>query len=286
MIEKKEFGSTGHESTATLFGAAALSDVTQEEANRTLEVLLEYGVNHIDTAASYGDSELRIGPWMEEYRDRFFLATKTGKRSYGEAKREIHNSLQRLRVDQVDLLQFHNLIQPEEWETVFGEDGALKAAVEAKEEGLVRFLGVTGHTLRVPRMHKRSLEEYDFDSVLLPFNYPLTRNPEYVADFESLANICKEKGVAIQTIKSLAQRRWKEGERERDTWYKPLEEQTDIDRAVGWVLGRSELFLNTAGDIDVLPKVLQAAENFSERPPESEMEEMFERKEMEALWPE
>ncbi|MBS3788860.1 aldo/keto reductase [Candidatus Bipolaricaulota bacterium] len=286
MIERREFGSTGHDSTVTIFGAASLWEVTQEEANNTLEVLLEYGVNHIDTAASYGDSELRIGPWMEEYRDRFFLATKTEGRTYEEAKKEIRNSLKRLRVDQVDLLQFHNLIQPDEWETVFGEDGALKAAVEAKEEGLVRFLGITGHSLKVPKMHMKSLQEYDFDSVLLPYNYPLMQNKEYASDFKELLETCREKGVAVQTIKSLAMRRWHEGEQNRATWYKPLEDQKYVDRAVSWVLGNSDLFLNTVGDIDLLPKVLDAASRYEGRPTDDEMKNMVKEREMEALWPE
>jgi len=286
MIEKRDFGSTGHQSTVTLFGGASLSQVSQEEANETLEVLLEYGVNHIDTAASYGESELRIGPWMEEYRDRFFLATKTEGRTYEEAKKEIRSSLERLRVDRIDLLQLHNLIQPDEWETVFGEGGALEAAVEAREEGLVRFLGVTGHSLRAPEMHRKSLEEYDFDSVLLPFNFTMMQNDQYARNFEELVEVCEDRGVAIQTIKSLARRRWREGEQDRATWYKPLEEQEYIDRAVSWVLGRSGFFLNTVGDIDLLPKVLGAAERFSSRPPEKEMEKMVSEKGMEALWPE
>mgnify|MGYP000288227240 CR=1 FL=1 len=286
MIEKREFGSTGHQSTVTLFGGASLSEVTQEEANETLEVLLDYGVNHIDTAASYGESELRIGPWMEEYRDRFFLATKTEQRSYEEAKKEIRNSLERLRVDQIDLLQLHNLIQPDEWETVFGENGALEAAVEAKEEGLVRFLGVTGHSLRAPEMHRKSLQEYDFDSVLLPLNFTMMQNDQYAGDFEELVELCEARGVAIQTIKSLARRRWREGEQDRSTWYKPLEEQEYIDRAVSWVIGRSEFFLNTVGDIDLLPKVLDAADRFSARPSDEDMEQMISEKEMKALWPE
>ncbi|MBS3786924.1 aldo/keto reductase [Candidatus Bipolaricaulota bacterium] len=286
MIERRDFGSTGHESTVTLFGGVSLADVTQEEANRTLEVLLEYGVNHIDTSANYGDSELRIGPWMEEYRDRFFLATKTGERTYDEAKEDIRNSLNRLRVEQIDLLQLHNLIRPDEWETAFGENGALKAAIEAKEEGLVRFLGVTGHSLKVPKMHMKSLSEYDFDSVLLPYNYPLMQNEEYASDFEELLEVCRERGVAVQTIKSVARRRWHEGEKNRATWYKPLEDQKYVDRAVSWVLGRSDLFLNTVGDIDLLPKILDAASRFEERPSSGEMEKMRKEKKMEALWPE
>ena len=163
MIEKLSFGRTGHMSTRTLFGAAAFSQVTQAEADRTLEVLLEYGINHIDTAASYGDSELRIGPWMPQHRQHFFLATKTGERTYQKARAEFHRSLERLQVDQVDLLQLHNLVDPQEWEVAMGPGGALEAAIEAREQGLVRFLGVTGHGLTIAEMHKRSLERFNFE---------------------------------------------------------------------------------------------------------------------------
>lgn len=285
MIEKREFGTTGHDSSVTLFGGFALAEASQEEADRTLELLLEYGVNHIDTASSYGDSELRIAPWMREYRDKFFLATKTGKRSYDEAKEDIRSSLERLNVEQIDLLQFHNLIQPDEWKTLFGKNGALQAGIEAKEEGLVRFLGVSGHSLRAPRMHMKSLQEYEFDSVLLPYNYPLMRNDEYALDFERLVEVCQQRGVAIQTIKSIARRRG-QGESKRTTWYEPLEEQKYIDRAVSWVIGRPEVFLNTVGDLNLLPRVLNAADRFSGRPKKTEMEEMYEKKDMKALWPE
>lgn len=270
-IEKRPFGRTGHMSTATLFGAASLSRVTQEEADRTLEVLLEYGVNHIDTAASYGDAELRIGPWMEKHRGDFFLATKTGERTYEKAKEEIHRSLERLQVDQVDLIQLHNLVHPEEWDVAMGPGGALEAAVEAREEGLVRFIGVTGHGLHVAAMHKRSLERFDFDSVLLPYNYVMVQNERYAADFEALIALCKERNVAIQTIKSIARGPWATKERSRSTWYEPLEEQADIDKAVHWVLGRPGIFLNTAGDIHLLPRVLDAASRFQERTSDEEM---------------
>ena len=177
MIAKQPFGRTGHMSTRTLFGAASLKNVTQEEADRTLEVLLEYGVNHIDTAASYGDSELRIGPWMNRYRRQFFLATKTGERTYQEARESIHRSLERLRVSQIDLIQLHNLAEEAEWEVAMGPGGALEAAIEAREQGLVRFIGVTGHGVAIPVMHKRSLERFDFDAVLLPCNYLMLQNP-------------------------------------------------------------------------------------------------------------
>jgi aryl-alcohol dehydrogenase-like predicted oxidoreductase len=282
--EKRPFGRTAHLSARTLFGAAALWSVSQEEADRTLDLLLEYGVNHIDTAASYGDSELRIGPWMEKHRDAFFLATKTDKRSYQEAYDEIQKSLERLRVDHVDLIQLHYLVDPDEWETAMGPDGALKAAFQARDEGLTRFIGVTGHDLAVASMHLRSLERFDFDSVLLPYNYVLMQNPQYAADFEALVEVCQERDVAVQAIKSLVRRPWGEREHTRTTWYQPLEEQEAVDRAVHWVLGRPGIFLNTPGDLHVLPKVLDAASRFEERPTDEQMEELVEQKGMEPLF--
>lgn len=284
MIEKQPFGQTGHVSTRTLFGAAALGRVTQAEADSTLEVLLEYGVNHIDTAASYGDAELCIGPWMEHHRGDFFLATKTGERTYDKAREEIHRSLERLQVDQVDLLQLHGLVDPDEWEVALGSGGALEAAVEARDAGLVRLIGVTGHGVTAPVMHKRSLGRFEFDSVLLPLNYPMMQNPQYAADFEALAALCQQRNVAVQTIKSVCRRPWGDRPHIRATWYEPLEDQADIDRAVHWVLGHTGIFLNTVGDIHVLPRVLNAASRFGECPSEEEMAELVARLEMEPLF--
>jgi aryl-alcohol dehydrogenase-like predicted oxidoreductase len=284
MIEKGPFGRTGHLSTRTIFGAAALWSVTQEEADSVLELLLEYGVNHIDTARSYGDAELRIGPWMDAHRDAFFLATKTERRTYDGAWRELEESLERMRVDTIDLWQMHFLIDPEEWETAMGPGGALEAFTEAREQGIVRFLGVTGHELVVPKMHMRSLERFDFDTVLLPYDYPLMQNPAYAADFEALLAVCEARDLAVQTIKSLVRRPWPEGEQNRNTWYQPLEEQEAIDKAVHWVLGDSRVFLITAGDIDLLPRVLEAASHFDERPSAEEMQALVEAKQMEPLF--
>jgi len=262
MIEKVEFGRTGHLSTRTLFGAAALAQVTQAEADKTLDVLLSYGVNHIDTAASYGDAELRIGPWMKDHRQDFFLATKTEKRTYREAKEELHRSLERMRVDSVDLWQMHILVDPAEWQTAMGPGGALEAFIEAREEGLVRFLGVTGHETTVAAMHLRSLERFDFDSVLLPYNYPMMQNPQYAADFAALLAVCQERKVAVQTIKALTRGPWGDKPHTRTTWYEPLEKQDEIDTAVHYVLNQPNFFLNTVGDIHLLPKVLDAASRF------------------------
>ncbi len=271
MLPRQPFGHTGHHSTRTIFGAAALSRATQEEADRTLEVLLQYGVNHIDTAARYGDSELRIGAWMSQYRQHFFLATKTRERTYQGAWDNLRCSLERLRVEHVDLLQLHNLVDPQEWDVAMGPGGALEAALEARAQGLIRFIGVTGHGLAIPSMHLRSLQRFAFDSVLLPYNYMMMQNPQYVADFEALLQVCHERQIAVQTIKALARGPWEDKPRTRNTWYEPLEAQADIDSAVHWVLSRPGIFLNTTGDIHLLPRVLDAAQRFQEAPSDAAM---------------
>lgn len=284
MIATQPFGRTGHISTRVIFGAAALSSVSQDDADRTLEVLLKYGINHIDTAASYGDSELRIGPWMAQHRSQFFLATKTGERSYAKARDEIRRSLERLRVDQIDLIQLHNLVDDAEWETAMGPGGALEAAVEAREQGLVRFIGVTGHGVPVAAQHKRSLERFDFSSVLLPYSYILVQNPQYAADFEALAALCGQRDVAMQTIKSITRAPWGERPENAPTWYAPLTEQADIDLAVHWVLGNPQTFLNTAGDITLLPRILDAASRFEQRPSVLAMDALLAEREMAPLF--
>jgi aryl-alcohol dehydrogenase-like predicted oxidoreductase len=285
MIATELFGKTVHRSTRTLFGAASLSRVTQREADQTLDVLLQYGVNHIDTAASYGDAELRIGPWMAQHRQTFFLATKTGERTYQAAKDEIHRSLERLRMDQVDLLQLHNLVDPDESKTAMGPGGALEAAIEARDQGLTRFIGVTGHGVTAPAVHRQKLEQFAFDSVLLPYNYLMMQNPQYAADFNALAALCQERQIAVQTIKSLARGPWPdESAQTRATWYEPLEAQADIDRAVHWVLSRPGIFLNTVGDIDVLPRVLEAASRFQAAPSDADMQAMVAQQGMTPLF--
>ena len=284
MIEKRPFGRTGHMSTATIFGGAALIRATQKDAERALEILLKYGVNHIDTAPRYGDSEILIGPWMARHRKDFFLATKTGKRTYEEAREDIHRSLDRLKVDRVDLIQLHGLQHPDEWDTAMGPRGALEAAVEAREKGLVRFIGVTGHGWMIAAMHKRALKRFDFDSVLMPYNYFMHLNERYRKEFEEVVQACRERNVAVQTIKSLARGPWGITPQNRNTWYQPLEGQEDIDRAVHWVLGRSDVFLNTVGDVELLPKVLDAASRFTKRPAAEEMDEMMKKNKISSLF--
>ena len=284
MIATAPFGKTGHESTRTIFGAAALASVSQAEADRTLELLLEHGVNHIDTAASYGDSELRVAPWLARHRDHFFLATKTGKRDYQGAREEIRRSLERLGVDRIDLLQLHNLVDVIEWEFALRDGGALEAALEARDEGLIRFIGVTGHGLTVAKMHLRSLERFPFDSVLLPYSYVQMQDDRYTADFEALTALCRGRGVAVQTIKSISLAPWDGRPQTAATWYEPLREQRDIDLAVHWALSRPGVFLNTAGDVTLLPKVLDAARRFESQPADEAMEELINRRQLVPLF--
>jgi len=277
MIATLPFGRSGHQSARTLFGAASLGAVSQSDADRTLDTLLRYGVNHIDVAASYGDAELRVGPWMDRYRDRFFLATKTGQRDYQGAKDELHRSLERLRVDHVDLIQIHNLADPIEWDQALSPGGVVDALVEAREQGLVRMIGVTGHGTQIAATHRRSLERFDFDSVLLPYNWVTMWSSYYAENFDALAATCAERNVALQTIKSIARQPWGARDHTRATWYEPLEDQSAIDVAVGWVLGRPGVFLNTVGDIDLLPRVLDAADRFQTAPSEEEVAQVMTR---------
>ena len=284
MIPTAPFGRTGHRSSRVIFGAAALSQVSQADADRTLELVERHGINHIDTAASYGDAELRLGPWLERHRAEVFLATKTGERTAAAARDEIRRSLERMRVDSVDLIQLHNLVDEAEWATALGPGGALEAAIEARDEGLVRFIGVTGHGVEVAARHSASLARFDFDSVLLPYSFVMMRNAEYARAFEALAATCRERGVALQTIKAVTRRPWGDRPRERATWYEPFEESDALELAVHWVLGREEAFLNSVGDIEVLPRVLEAAERFEERPSDERMAAMHEAQAAEPLF--
>jgi len=285
MIQRRPFGRTGHQSTATLFGAAALARASQDDADRALQTLLRYGVNHIDTAARYGDSELRIGPWMARHRQDFFLATKTGSRTGKEARDDIHRSLERLRVDHVDLIQLHSLGHPDDWDVAMGPGGALEACVRAKEEKLTRFIGVTGHGWTIASMHRRSLARFDFDAVLLPYNFFMAQDTRYREAFEAVLAVCRERNVVVQIIKSIARGPWATTERSHTTWYQPLQAQADIDRAVHWALGTlPSAFLNTAGDLTLLPRVLEAAERFERRPPDEAMTEMMHAERMTSLF--
>jgi len=235
-------------------------------------------------AASYGDAELRVAPWLKREPNHFFVATKTGQRSKRPAREELHRSLDRLGVDHVDLWQLHNLADPIDWDTALSPGGVIEAAVEARNEGLVRFIGVTGHGAQIAANHRRSLERFDFDSVLLPYNFITMQLRYYEENFEALSATCRERNVAVQTIKSIALRPWQDRPRTANTWYEPLTDQRDIDLAVWWVLGRSGIFLNTAGDVNLLPKLLDAADRFEMRPGDEAMAELIRRSAQEPLF--
>lgn len=260
MVPTAPFGSTGHHSSRIIFGAAALARMSQERADATLALLGPAGVNHIDTAASYGDAELRLAPFLADHRGEVFLATKTGDRTGAAARASLERSLERMGVDRVDLVQLHNLVEPDEWDTAHGPGGAVEALVKARDEGLCRFIGVTGHGTRIPEMHRRSLERFPYDSVLLPYNFTMLQDPAYRADAEALLEVCRQRGVAVQTIKSVARRRWPDPPPERRrSWYEPIEDQEALARAVRFVLGRPGLFLNSSSDATLLPATLEVA---------------------------
>lgn len=286
-IPTMPFGRTGHVSTRTLFGAAALARVSQAEADRALDVLLQYGVNHIDVAASYGDAELRIAPWLKTHRNNFFVATKGDKRTAKGAQEEIERSLERLGVDYVDLWQIHSIADPIEWDTALSPGGALEAAIEAKQRGLIRAIGITGHGTQIAASHLRSLARYDFDSVLLPCNYLTLQNEYYARNFNAVLAECTKRNVAVQTIKSIAYRPWLGRPHSYATWYEPLIEQHQIDLAVWWVLKQPGIFLNTVGDLTLLPKVLDAASRFvpgETEPTDDQMRALVDETHMEPLF--
>jgi aryl-alcohol dehydrogenase-like predicted oxidoreductase len=271
MLPLAPFGRTGHESTRVIFGAAALGSMTQERADATLAMVAASGINHIDTAAGYGASEDRLRPWLADHRTGVFLATKTGERHGAAARAELERSLTRMAVDQVDLIQLHNLVEPDEWDVAFGPDGAVAALAAARDEGLVRFIGVTGHGLRIAAMHLRSLERFDFDSVLLPYNFTLRADAVYRPDLDRLQELCAARDAAVQTIKAIARRRWQEEGEPRFSWYEPLTDPDAIGRAVRYVLADQQVFLNTTSDARLVPHIVAAAEGPLDRPNDNEM---------------
>ncbi|HYC56350.1 MAG TPA: aldo/keto reductase [Candidatus Binatia bacterium] len=284
MIDRIPFGRTGHLSSRVIFGAAALWGMKQDKADRILELLLAHGINHIDTAAAYGDAELRIGPWMRKHRQHFFLATKTGERTYDAAWASLRRSLERLQVESVDLIQLHNLVAQDEWEVALGRGGALEAMVEARDQGLVRFIGVTGHGASVARQHRQSLSRFAFDSVLLPYSYTMMQVPGYAADFQALIDECAQRGIAVQTIKSVARRRWQDDSSRHFSWYEPLREEAAIRRGVAYVLTRPGFFLNSSSDATLLQHILEAAAAAQSAPTDAELADDVARLQMEPLF--
>ena len=248
------------------------------------EGIEQSGVNHVDTASSYGKSEQLLGDWIRRHGRSFFLATKTGERTRQAAYDQIRRSLDLLHVSQVDMIQLHALHEEPDWTTAFGPGGVVEAVIQARDEGLVRFIGVTGHNVSVTEFHLRSLAQFDFDSVLLPYNYIMMQNPRYAEGFNKVLAVCRERNIAVQTIKGITRSPWKEMQPNRTTWYRPLEEQADIDLAMHWIFGNPQVFLNTAGDINLLPRVLEAAHRFVSRPTDLQMQDLSQRLEMEPLF--
>jgi predicted aldo/keto reductase-like oxidoreductase len=284
MIPTLAFGRTSHESTRTIFGAAAFWKSSQKDVDATMELVLQNGINHVDTAASYGQSEKLLGDWIRRNGRSFFLATKTEERTKQAAYDQIRRSLELLHVDQVDMIQLHALHEEPDWTTAFTADGVIEAAIQAREEGLVRFIGVTGHGVSVPVFHLRSLAQFDFDSVLLPYSYIMMQNAHYAENFNKLLAVCLERRIAVQTIKGITRSPWNDTVQNRTTWYRPLEEQADIELAIHWILGNPQVFLNTAGDINLLPLILDSAHRFVSRPADSLMREQIEQHKMEPLF--
>lgn len=257
-MEYRRLGRLGHQSSVLIYGAASLSDVTQDVADASLQQALDAGINHVDTAASYGDSEARIGVTLPSFRDRVFLATKVEERAYDAAWASINRSLERLRTDHVDLLQLHNVSTWETLDRVTAEDGALRAVLRARDEGLTRGIGITGHTHDAPAIHREGLRRFDFDSVLTPLNHRLWRVPGYAEAYRELVAATRASDAALMTIKMIARRPWS-GERRYATWYEPFDEQRSITAALAWLLnGHPEITgLATAGETRLLARVVQ-----------------------------
>ena len=272
MLPTAPFGRTGHDSTRVIFGAAALGGMSQARADATLDTVRQAGINHIDTAASYGASEDRLQPFLADHRDEVFLATKTGERRGDAARAQLERSLTRLGVDHVDLIQLHNLVEDDEWEVAHGPGGAVEALVHAREEGLARHIGVTGHGVRIAAMHLRSLARFPFASVLLPYNHSMLDDPTYRADVDALLDRCAADGVAVQTIKAIARRRWPaDHDGPRFSWYEPLDDPDALARAVRFVLAEERVFLNTSSDAHLLAATIAAAAGPLTRPSEEEL---------------
>ena len=279
------FGHTGHDSSRIIFGGYALSDGTLEETDEVFSLLLKYGINHIDTAPMYGKAEVLIGQWLSEHENDFFLATKTRNRAGVAAMETLQKSLQNLQVDTIDLWQMHGLTNPVGWAKAMGPGGTLEAFIEAKETGLVHYLGVTGHGTIAPKMHIQSLERYDFDSILLPYNFLMMQKAKYASQFNELLKMCQEKEVALQTIKSVSRRPWEGQPRDYNTYfYEPLADQESIDLAIHWAMGLEGTFVITAGDLQIVPKILDAASRYTTPPSNDTMQEFLEYYEIKPIF--
>jgi len=269
-VEQRQLGRLGHLDAVLIYGGAALGGVTQEVADESIAFALDVGLNHFDTAPSYGESELRLGPWMPRIRDQIFLSTKTGERGRDGARAEIHRSLERLQTDRVDLLQLHSVGDLEQLDLITAPGGALEALIEAREEGLIGGIGITGHGHQAPSTHLEALRRFPFDTVLTPYSWILDQNEAFRMDFDRLAVETRRRGVGLMTIKAIARGRWPEGTPPQyDTWYEPLDREEYIDAAVAFVLARPEITsFTSAGDVHLIPMIARAVERASAMTPE------------------
>lgn len=261
-MERRRLGRTGYLSTIVTFGTAGIGKVEQETADRAIQLVLDHGVNHFDVAPRYGEAEVRLRPWMGRIRERIFLGCKTGQRTRDAAKGELQRSLERLGTDRLDLYQLHAVGKLHELDECTATGGALEALIEAREAGITRWLGITGHTHDAPRTHLEALRRFDFDTVMFPLNFVLWSDPQYRRDAAALLEYCRDRDVGVHIIKTVAKDPWGDRPKTHTTWYEPFTDQETIDRAVAFVLSQPVTTLTSAGDVMVLPKVLSAAERF------------------------
>lgn len=269
-MERRRLGRTGQMSTVVAFGAAGIGRVDQDVADRAIQTALDCGVNHIDVAPRYGDAEGRLKPWMSRIRDKVFLGCKTAQRTRDAAKVELHRSLDRLGTDRFDLYQLHTVCKLHELDECTAKGGALEALIEAREEGLVRWLGITGHTHDAPATHLEALRRFDFDTVMFPLNFVLWSIPEYRRDAQALLDACRRRDVGVHIIKTVAKDPWGDRPKTHSTWYEPFTDQKIIDRAVAFVLSQPVTTLCSVGDVTVLPKFLLAAERYQPLDPDAQ----------------
>jgi predicted aldo/keto reductase-like oxidoreductase len=259
-MERRRLGRIGHMSSVLIYGGAAIGDVTQDVADASIRQALDAGINHFDTAASYGESEVRLGRWMSNIRHGIFLASKTGDRTATGAYDSIRRSLERLQVEFLDLIQLHAIGDLEDLGRATSSGGALEGALRAKDEGLVRAIGITGHGMEAPATHVEALRRFPFDTVLTPFNYRLWIETAYRRDLEALEDEIRTQDAGLMFIKAVARNLWRPEPKHRfDTWYEPLDEQGAIDAAVAFALSRSAVTgLATVGDVRLLPLMIEA----------------------------
>lgn len=261
-METRRFGRTGHMSTIAIFGGAAFWQISQEDADKVIEQVIKAGINHFDIAPSYGQAEERVGPWMPRERGHLFLGCKTTERTREGAWNEMQRSLKRLQTETFDLYQCHAITKMEELDAVTMKGGALEAFVQARDEGLVKYLGITGHGAETPQIFLEALRRFDFDSILFPLNFVQLANPEYRKYTEELIAECKAKDVGTMVIKHITKGPWGEKPHTATTWYEPFDQIDEIQRAVNFALSYDVTGLCTPGDTRILPLVIQACENF------------------------